>query len=91
MEPCRPPLPDAGGLVRTAVVKALNLEPEDYDPARSLAEMGCDSLNVIDIQYELEKELGVRDLGLGAAPDFDPLRDPVGRLEDYVRSLLAGR
>ncbi len=98
MEPTRPPRaggectrPDAGEVVKTAVTRTLGLAPDEYDPARSLAEMGCDSLNVIDILYEMEKELGVRDLGLGGVPELDPLHDPVGRLEDHLRTRLGQR
>ena len=47
-------------LVKDTVIDALSLEPADFDWQRSLAELGCDSLNVIDIQFDLEKKLGVR-------------------------------
>jgi hypothetical protein len=74
-------------MVRAVVIDALALEPADFDPGRSLAEMGCSSLDVIDIQYRLQNELGVSDLGLAGSLDFDPLRAPIRRLEEHLRSV----
>ena len=75
-------------LVKDTVIDALSLEPADFDWERSLAELGCDSLNVIDIQFDLEKKLGVRNLGLAGPIGFDPVKEPLGRLAQHIRSTL---
>jgi hypothetical protein len=75
-------------LVKDTVIDALSLEPADFDWQRSLAEMGCDSLNVIDIQFDLEKKLGVRNLGLAGPVGFDPMKAPLTRLAQHIRSVL---
>jgi hypothetical protein len=75
-------------LVKDTVIDALSLEPSDFDWQRSLAEMGCDSLNVIDIQFDLEKKLGVRNLGLAGPIDFDPVKAPLTRLAQHIRQVL---
>ena len=78
---------DVTEVVRAVVIDALALEPADFDPDRSLAEMGCSSLDVIDVQYRLANQLGVPDLGLDRSLDFDPLQAPIRRLEEYVRAI----
>jgi Phosphopantetheine attachment site len=65
-----------------------SLEAADFDWRRSLAEMGCDSLSMMDIQFELERQLAVHDLDLTGPEDFDPLRAPLDQLERHVRSKL---
>jgi hypothetical protein len=75
-------------LVKGTVIDALSLEPSDFDWQRSLAELGCDSLNVIDIQFDLEKKLGVRNLGLAGPIGFDPMKAPLARLAQHIRSVL---
>ena len=75
-------------LVKDTVIDALSLEPADFDWQRSLAELGCDSLNVIDIQFDLEKKLGVRNLGLAGPIGFDPIKAPLLRLAQHIRSIL---
>lgn len=79
---------DVADMVKTAVTEVLELDPADFDWQRSLAEMGCDSINVIDLQFKLEQDLHVRDLGLAGTLDFDPLRAPLARLEQHVCSVL---
>jgi len=75
-------------LVKDTVIDALSLEPADFDWQRSLAELGCDSLNVIDIQFDLEKKLGVSNLGLGGPIGFDPVKAPLVRLAQHIRATL---
>ena len=75
-------------LVKDTVIDALSLEPSDFDWQRSLAEMGCDSLNVIDIQFDLEKKLGVSNLGLGGPIGFDPVKAPLNQLAQHIRRVL---
>jgi hypothetical protein len=75
-------------LVKDTVIDALSLEPADFDWQRSLAELGCDSLNVIDIQFDLEKKLGVNNLGLAGPIGFDPVKAPLVRLAQHIRSTL---
>lgn len=78
---------DVTEVVRAVLIDVLALEPGDFDPERSLAEMGCSSLDMIDVQYRLENQLGASDLGLDGSLDFDPLRAPIRRLEEYVRAI----
>ena len=75
-------------LVKDTVIDALSLEPADFDWQSSLAELGCDSLAVIDIQFDLEKKLGVRNLGLAGQIGFDPVKAPLVRLAQHIRSVL---
>lgn len=79
---------DAAEGIKAAVLGVLGLDPADFDWRRSLADLGCDSLTVMDIQFELERRLGVPDLGLAGQLDFDPLRAPLAQLDCHVRSKL---
>ena len=81
---------DAAELLKDIVLDVLGLPPADFDPQYSLAEMGCDSLDVMDILYQLEIKLDAPGYQFREPADFNPLKEPLTRLEQHLRSALSG-
>jgi hypothetical protein len=77
---------DIAELFKETVADVLCLDPADFDAGHRLAEMGCDSLDVLDILYRLEMKLNAPGYGFRGRLDFDPLKEPLARLEQHVRS-----
>jgi acyl carrier protein len=46
--------------VQTIIAAELDLAVSDLDPARSLEELGVDSLGVIEVMFKLEDEFNVK-------------------------------
>ena len=80
---------DAAELLKDTVLDVLGLRPADFDPQYSLAEMGCDSLDVLDILYRLEMKLDAPGYRLREPADFNPLKEPLTRLEQHMHSALS--
>lgn len=80
--------PDVADLLRTIVTDVLCLERTAFDPEASLGELGCDSLDAMDILYRMEIQLNVPGDLLREPLDFNPLNEPLTRLEQHLRSAL---
>lgn len=53
--------PDAFAGVRDALVAALGVEPDDVVPeARLVADLGAESIDLVDVVFRLEKTFGIR-------------------------------
>jgi acyl carrier protein len=46
--------------VQKVIAAELDLEASDLDPARSLEELGVDSLGVIEVMFKLEDEFNIK-------------------------------
>ena len=79
---------DVAELLKTTVTDVLCLEREAFDPEASLGEMGCDSLDAMDILYRMEIQLDVPGDLLREPLEFNPLTEPLARLEQHLRSAL---
>ena len=80
--------PDVADLLKTTVTDVLCLERNAFDPEASLGELGCDSLDAMDILYRMEIQLDVPGDLLREPLDFNPLNEPLTRLEQHLRSAL---
>jgi len=80
---------DVAELLKDTVLDVLGLRPTDFDSQSSLAELGCDSLDVMDILYRLEMKLDAPGYQLREPADFNPLKEPLTRLEQHLRSAFS--
>ncbi len=68
-------------LVRSFLESRLGVEPEKVEPAASLAELGVDSMMMLELLFEFESHLGIR------LPSDLPSPQTVGEMLDMMDRL----
>ena len=76
---------DTLGLIQDFVKSRVDNPPENITPESKLTEIGIDSLNLLEVLFEVEEKYGIR------FPNDLPQPETVGQLIEILEKMVAAK